>query len=204
MNNCIEIMVAGEKHIPYVDTILTTIEVASKKRGTGIARRSPDYVKQKMLEGKAIIAMDGDTFAGFCYIETWSNKHFVANSGLIVAPEYQGHGLAKTIKQFAFEYSRRRYPHAKLFGLTSGLAVMKINTALGYVPTTFSELTDDDAFWNGCRTCVNYDVLMRNEKTRCICTALLYDPDRHPEDTFGSLPLAENERPEHVLVPLKK
>ena len=194
MNNNIEIMVASEEHIPYIDTILTTIEVAAKNRGTGIARRSPDYVRQKMLEGKAIIAMDGDKFAGFCYLETWSNKHFVANSGLIVAPEYQGQGLAKRIKRFAFEYSRKKYPHAKLFGLTSGLAVMKINTALGYVPTTFSELTDDESFWNGCKTCVNYDVLMRNNKTRCICTAMLYDPDQHPEDHLSDEATAEDEK----------
>ncbi len=187
-------MVASEEHIPYIDTILTTIEVAAKNRGTGIARRSPDYVRQKMLEGKAIIAMDGDKFAGFCYLETWSNKHFVANSGLIVAPEYQGQGLAKRIKRFAFEYSRKKYPHAKLFGLTSGLAVMKINTALGYVPTTFSELTDDESFWNGCKTCVNYDVLMRNNKTRCICTAMLYDPDQHPEDHLSDEATAEDEK----------
>lgn len=191
MSDNIKIMVASEKHLSYVDTILDTIEIAAKNRGTGIARRSPEYVKQKMLEGKAIIAMDGDKFAGFCYIETWSNKSFVANSGLIVAPEYQGHGLAGRIKQFAFEYSRRKYPHAKLFGLTSGLAVMKINTALGYVPTTFSELTDDEAFWNGCKTCVNYDVLLRNNKTRCICTALLYDPAQHPEDHLGDQLLDE-------------
>ena len=194
MNINIEIMVASEEHIPYIDTILTTIEVAAKNRGTGIARRSPDYVRQKMLEGKAIIAMDGDKFAGFCYLETWSNKHFVANSGLIVAPEYQGQGLAKRIKRFAFEYSRKKYPHAKLFGLTSGLAVMKINTALGYVPTTFSELTDDESFWNGCKTCVNYDVLMRNNKTRCICTAMLYDPDQHPEDHLSDEATAEDEK----------
>lgn len=196
MNNDIEIMVAGEEHMPYIDTILTTIEVAAKNRGTGIARRSPDYVKQKMLEGKAIIAMDGAKFAGFCYIETWSNKHFVANSGLIVAPDYQGQGLAKRIKRFAFEYSRKKYPHAKLFGLTSGLAVMKINTALGYVPTTFSELTDDESFWNGCKTCVNYDVLIRNNKTRCICTALLYDPNQHPEDHLGDDSLKNEENKE--------
>ncbi len=196
MNDTIEIRVADERHLSYVDTILDTIEIAAENRGTGIARRSPEYVKQKMLEGKAIIAMDGDKFAGFCYIETWSNKSFVANSGLIVAPEYQGGGLASRIKQFAFEYSRRKYPHAKLFGLTSGLAVMKINTALGYVPTTFSELTNDEAFWNGCKTCVNYDVLLRNDRTRCICTALLYDPAQHPEDHLGDHPLHEGEETE--------
>jgi hypothetical protein len=177
----IEILVANENHIKYVDTILTTIEVAAAKRGTGIAKRSPEYVKQKMLEGKAIIAMCGDEFAGFCYIETWSNKHFVANSGLIVAPKFQGHHLATRIKNFAFNYSRSQYPDAKLFGLTTGLAVMKINTNLGYVPVTFSELTDDESFWNGCKSCVNYDVLTRNNRKRCLCTAMLYDPEKHPD-----------------------
>ncbi len=200
MKSTIEIMVAGEEHIPCLKTILDTIEVAAKNRGTGIARRSPDYVKQKMLEGKAIIAMAGDEFAGFCYIETWSNKHFVANSGLIVSPRFQGHGLAKHIKQFAFEYSRRRYPEAKLFGLTSGLAVMKINTKLGYVPTTFSELTDDESFWNGCKTCVNYDVLQRNSCTRCICTALIYNPAHHKDDHLGENPLAPGEKPEPMVL----
>jgi GNAT superfamily N-acetyltransferase len=196
----IEIRVAEEKHFPYVDTILSTIEVAAKKRGTGIARRSPDYIRQKMVEGKAIIALDAGTFVGFCYIETWSHAHFAANSGLIVSPDYQGLGLAKKIKRFAFEYSRRRFPQAKLFGLTSGLAVMKINTALGYVPTTFSELTDDEAFWSGCRTCVNYDVLTRNDQERCICTALIYDPDDHPTDTLGEQPLGVGELPRPLFV----
>ena len=178
----IEILVANESHIKYVDTILDTIEIAAAKRGTGIAKRSPDYIQQKILEGKAIVAMCDDDFAGFCYIETWSNKHFVANSGLIVAPKYQGHHLATRIKNFAFNYSRKMYPEAKLFGLTSGAAVMKINTKLGYVPVTFEQLTDDQAFWNGCKSCVNYDVLVRNDFKRCICTALLYDPAKHIDD----------------------
>lgn len=177
----IEILIANEKHVKYVDTILKTIEVAAAKRGTGIAKRSPEYVKQKMLEGKTIIAMCGDEFAGFCYIETWSNKHFVANSGLIVSPKFRGHHLATRIKTFAFNYSRRLFPAAKLFGLTSGAAVMKINTNLGYVPVTFEQLTDDQAFWNGCKSCVNYDVLTRNGFKRCICTAMLYDPEAHTD-----------------------
>jgi len=168
--------VASEKHLRYVDEILKTIEDATKVRGTGIAKRKPEYVRQKMLEGKAVIALNGDDFAGFCYIESWDNEEFVANSGLIVKTEYRGHGLAKRIKKTAFELSRKRFPNAKVFGLTTGLAVMKINTELGYKPVTFSELTTDPVFWKGCESCINYDVLTRNGNTRCLCTGMLFDP----------------------------
>jgi hypothetical protein len=172
----IKVEVAGEQHIKYVDQINDAIDLASKQRGTGIARRSNEYLITKISEGKAIIALDGEIFAGFCYIETWGNKGFVANSGLIVVPEYRGYGLAKEIKQKAFDLSRKRYPEAKIFGLTTGLAVMKINHELGYRPVTFSELTTDDQFWNGCKGCVNYDILERMQKTKCLCTGMLYDP----------------------------
>jgi len=172
----IKIEVADERHIKYVDTINDTIDAASKKRGTGIARRTFEYLSGKMMEGKAIIALDGEEFAGFCYIETWGDKGFVANSGLIVAEEYRGIGLAKAIKNKAFKLSREKYPNAKIFGLTTGLAVMKINHELGYRPVTFSELTTDDLFWNGCKGCVNYDILVRTERSKCLCTGMLYDP----------------------------
>jgi hypothetical protein len=182
MDQEIKIMVADESHLGYVDTILDTIEKAAKVRGTGIAKRSPEYVKQKMLEGKAIIALAGDQFAGFCYIESWGNKQYVANSGLIVPEQFRGHGLARKIKKFSFELSRKKFPDAKLFGLTSGAAVMKINTELGYVPVTFANLTDDDSFWKGCEGCVNFDVLTRTKRRYCICTAMLYDPAVHGKD----------------------
>lgn len=172
----IRVEVASEKHIKYVDEINDAIDLASKLRGTGIARRSNEYLIAKMNEGKAIIALEGEKFAGFCYIETWGNKGFVANSGLIVVPEYRGVGLAKEIKKKAFQLSRTKYPDAKIFGLTTGLAVMKINHELGYRPVTFSELTDDDQFWNGCKGCVNYDILERMNRTKCLCTGMLYDP----------------------------
>lgn len=177
----IKIVIAGEEHIPYVQTILDTIEAAAKVRGTGIAKRSPEYVEMKMREKKAIIALAGDEFAGFCYIETWGNKQFVANSGLIVVETFRGHGLAKKIKQMAFALCRTRFPDAKIFGLTSGAAVMKINTELGYEPVTFAQLTDDESFWKGCQGCVNYDVLTRTERKYCICTAMLYDPKTHKD-----------------------
>lgn len=183
----IKIYIASKQHVPYVDEILRTIEESSKARGTGIARRSPDYVAQKMIEGKAIIALCDTDFAGFCYIESWSNKQFVVNSGLIVKPAYRGFGLAKRIKRFSFNYSRRLFPDAKLFGLTSGAAVLKINNELGYRPVTFEQLTDDPAFWRGCQSCVNYDVLTRTDCKRCICTAMLYDPAEHPDEVLEDL-----------------
>lgn len=175
--------VASQKHIPYVEEILKTIEDATKVRGTGIAKRRPDYVEKKIEEGKAIIAMCGNKFAGFCYIESWDHGKFVANSGLIVKDEYRNKGLARRIKQKAFELSRERYPEAKIFGLTTGAAVMKINTELGYVPVTFQDLTTDKTFWKGCESCINYDVLCRNNFTRCLCTGMLYDPATHGQST---------------------
>ena len=178
---------AEKKHIKYVDEINNAIDIASKQRGTGIARRTDEYLIAKISEGKAIISLDGDIFAGFCYIETWGNKGFVANSGLIVVPEYRGYGLAKEIKNNAFQLSRKKYPNAKIFGLTTGLAVMKINHELGYRPVTFSELTNDDQFWDGCKGCVNYDILMRMERTKCLCTGMLYDPawEKTPKNVNG-------------------
>ncbi|MBQ1693680.1 MAG: GNAT family N-acetyltransferase, partial [Bacteroidales bacterium] len=127
----------------------------------------------------AIIALFQDEFAGFCYIESWGHGKFVANSGLIVKEKFRGKGLAKDIKHKAFELSREKFPNARIFGLTTGLAVMKINTELGYVPVTFSELTDDPEFWKGCQNCINFDVLQRNNYTRCLCTGMLYDPEKH-------------------------
>lgn len=175
----IKVMVADESHVKYVDTILKTIEDAAKVRGTGIAKRSPDYVATKMKEAKAVIALQGETFAGFSYIETWGNKRYVTTSGLIVHPDFRGRGLAKRIKNMTFTLARVRWPHAKIFSLTSGSAVMKMNTQLGYHPVTFADLTDDESFWRGCEGCVNKDILHRTERKFCICTAMLFDPEDH-------------------------
>lgn len=172
----ISIQIASIEHVGYVQQILDTIEAAAKVRGTGIAKRSPEYLEQKIKEGKAIIALCGAEFAGFCYIESWGNKKFVANSGLIVVDAFRKHGLARKIKQHAFALARFMFPDAKVFGLTSGAAVMSINTGLGYKPVTFAQLTDDESFWKGCQGCVNYDVLTRTEQKYCICTAMLFDP----------------------------
>lgn len=174
----IKIMVADESHLGYVDEILETISAAAKVRGTGIAKRNPEYVKQKMKEGKAVIALCEGKFAGFSYIETWGGKHYVTTSGLIVPDEYRGHGLARRIKHVTFTLARMRWPKAKIFSLTSGAAVMKLNTDMGYIPVTFAQLTDDETFWKGCQGCINHDVLVRTDRKYCICTGMLYDPDR--------------------------
>ena len=175
----IQILVADESHERYVDTILQTIEDAAQVRGTGIAKRTHDYVTTKMREAKAVIALCGDRFAGFSYIETWGNKQYVTTSGLIVHPDFRGLGIAKRIKDMTFSLARIRWPHAKIFSLTSGAAVMKMNTQLGYQPVTFDDLTDDEAFWRGCEGCVNVEVLRERHRKFCICTAMLFDPEEH-------------------------
>ena len=171
-----DIIIADKTHSIYANSICETISEAAQVRGTGIARRTPDYIIHKMEKGNAVIALDGETFAGFCYIESWGHGKYVANSGLIVHPNYRGKGLAKKIKKVVFEQSRAKFPDAKVFSITTGLAVMKMNSELGYKPVTFSELTDDQSFWKGCQTCKNYDVLQRTEQKMCLCTGMLYDP----------------------------
>jgi len=171
-----EIQVAKRIHVSYATIISETITSSAQVRGTGIARRTPEYIQKKIESGDAIIALDGEKFAGFCYIEAWGHGKYVAHSGLIVAPKYRGIGLAKKIKTQIFKYSREKYPTAKIFGITTGLPVMKINYDLGYKPVTFSQLTDDPDFWKGCQTCKNYDVLTRTNRTMCLCTGMLYDP----------------------------
>jgi GNAT superfamily N-acetyltransferase len=188
----IQILVADESHECYVDTILKTIEDAAKVRGTGIAKRTHDYVSTKMREAKAVIALCGDRFAGFSYIETWGNKQYVTTSGLIVHPDFRGLGIAKRIKDMTFSLARIRWPHAKIFSLTSGAAVMKMNTQLGYQPVTFDDLTDDEAFWRGCEGCVNVEVLRERHRKFCICTAMLFDPEEHlpakiPQDVINRI-----------------
>jgi hypothetical protein len=171
----VRLATSDDKH--YAETITTEMEESAKARGTGIAKRSPDYIVRKMEEGKAVIAVFKDgTWVGFCYIEAWQHEKYVANSGLIVSPRFRKTGVATEIKRKVFELSRQKYPNAKIFGLTTGLAVMKINSDLGYEPVTYSELTTDEEFWKGCRSCVNYEILMSKERKNCMCTAMLFDP----------------------------
>ncbi|MDR0544735.1 MAG: GNAT family N-acetyltransferase [Odoribacteraceae bacterium] len=187
----ITVVVASEKHLRYVQDINGAIDNAARARGTGIARRTDEYIADKISRGKAIIALNREEFVGFCYIESWGHQKFVANSGLIVKESYRGLGIAKQIKKAAFDLSRTRFPDAKLFGLTTGEQVMRINTSLGYVPVTFAKLTDDEEFWAGCKSCVNYDILLRTNMTKCLCTGMIYDPAEHREVRKKSSPLGK-------------
>jgi N-acetylglutamate synthase-like GNAT family acetyltransferase len=172
----ISIIIAQEEHFKYSQIVCDTIESSALLRGTGIAKRTPEYIQKKMESKDAVIALDNGKFAGFCYIESWEHGKYVAHSGLIVHPDYRNLGLAKKIKSKVFEYSLEKFPDAKIFGITTGLAVMKINSDLGYKPVPFSELTTDPSFWSGCQTCTNYEILKSKENKMCLCTGMLYDP----------------------------
>jgi hypothetical protein len=171
-----KVIVATQDHLNYAGEICLEMELSAKIRGTGIAKRTTDFISQKMIEGKAVIAFTNEgVWAGFCYIETWQSGEYVANSGLIISPAFRKKGLAKLIKNKIFDLSRTKFPNSKIFGLTTGLAVMKINSELGYKPVTYSELTSDKQFWNGCQSCVNYEILKSKDFKNCLCTAMLYN-----------------------------
>jgi len=169
----IQILAAQPEHAVYARPICELMAESAKARGTGIATRKPEYVEEKIRTGKAIIALVDGELGGFSYIETWGHGKYVANSGLIVNPKFRRHGLARKIKGAIFKLSREMFPEAKIFGITTSLPVMKINSDLGYKPVTFSELTQDDAFWAGCNSCPNVDILTRNDRRMCLCTAMM-------------------------------
>jgi len=65
------ILLATKAHLHYAEQICAEMESSAKVRGTGIAKRTPEYVRLKMEEGKAVIALTNtNEWAGFCYIET--------------------------------------------------------------------------------------------------------------------------------------
>lgn len=179
------VQVATEKHHSYAEQICLEMELSAKARGTGIAKRQPEYIRLKMTEGKAVICTTTEgLWVGFCYIETWEHGKFVANSGLIVNPDYRKSGIATNIKAMAFKLSRTKYPEAKIIGLTTSLAVMKINSELGYIPVPFSELPKDDDFWKGCSSCVNFDILNRTNRAHCLCTGMKYEVHEEKKREF--------------------
>lgn len=184
--NNIVVDFAKEEHAVYAPRICDLIYESALQRGTGIARRSNEYISRKITSGKAVVALDGDRLIGFSYIECWGHGDFVATSGLIVDPEYRHLGLAARIKEKTFELARKMFPYAKIFSITTSLPVMKLNSRMGYKPVTFSELTDDEEFWQGCKGCVNYDILQRNNRRMCLCTGMLFDPSQPAENTAAT------------------
>ena len=184
----IEVKYGDESHVKYSEQICQLIYESALQRGTGIARRSPEYIGSKLKSGKAVVALDGERLIGFSYIESWGHGDYVATSGLIVDPEYRHMGLAAKIKDKTFQLARERFPYAKIFSITTSLPVMKLNSRMGYKPVTFSELTDDEEFWRGCQGCKNYDILQRNNRRMCLCTGMLYDPQQPTPGNTAATP----------------
>ena len=184
----IDVEFARDEHAVHAERICNLIYESALQRGTGIARRSTDYISRKITGGKAVVALDGEKLIGFSYIECWGHGDFVATSGLIVDPAYRHMGLAARIKEKTFELAHMRFPYAKIFSITTSLPVMKLNSRMGYKPVTFSELTDDEEFWQGCKGCVNYDILQRNNRRMCLCTGMLYDPAQPAENNTAATP----------------
>ncbi len=165
--------------VKYVYPILEEMERSAKVRGTGIAKRTPQALCKKIYDGKAVIALaeNGD-WAGFAYVEVWSNGQYVSNSGMIVNPIYRNQGVAKAIKQQVFDLARTMYPDATVFSITTGAAIMKMNHQLGFEPVTYSAITRDEKFWDQCKQCVNYPILSANNRERCLCTAMAFFPEK--------------------------
>lgn len=173
----ITVRVATEEDGRFAKIITDEMEASAIIRGSGISKRSPESIIRKIQEGKAVIAViKNDTWVGFSYIEVWGNGEFVSNSGLIVSPAYRGMGVASVIKKRIFELSRLLYPSSKIFSITTGLAIMKMNARLGFETVTFNEITQEKEFWQGCKSCVNYSILQDKNCKNCLCTAMVYTP----------------------------
>lgn len=175
----LRVIFTDPSHVKFAEQISKLIADSSRHKSIGIALREPDYIASKIENGNGVIALDGDRVVGFSYIESWSHGDYIATSGLIVDPEYRRLGIAEQIKEKTFHLARERYPQSKIFSLTTSLAVMKLNTRLGYEPVTLSELTQDEEFWQGCEGCLNYDILTRNNNRICLCYGMLYTPDNN-------------------------
>ncbi|HTG55923.1 MAG TPA: hypothetical protein VL943_06640, partial [Niabella sp.] len=106
----------------------------------------------------------------------WDNGAYISQCGLIVAPPFRRLGVATRLKEKIFELSRIRFPDAKIFGITTTLATMRINSKLGLEPVTFSEITQEEEFWNKCKSCVHYEDLHKARFKNCFCTAMMFDP----------------------------
>ena len=185
------IIIASKEDLHFAKEISAMYTESAKDRGTGIAQRTPEYLEQRISRGNAIIAIHDGALAGFCYIEVFSSEGYVSNSGLIVKPNFRGLGLSKQIKKAAVNLAFTKYPKAKLFGITTSDAVMKINSQLGYIPVSYKQLTSDDEFWKGCKSCKNYDILIRNEKQMCLCTAMLAKSGEEVEAMKHELPVVK-------------
>jgi hypothetical protein len=179
MNPEISIEVASDSHLTLADLICDTIKAGVVARGTGIAGRTPDDIREKIRSGKAVVAMhcNGD-WAGFAYWAVWENGQYVSHSGLIVNPIYRQQGVADLLKHKLLDLTRAAFPHARIFSITTSQAVMSLNSKLGYHAVAFSELPQDERFWGQCAGCQHHDILHRTGGKYCLCTGMLLEPEQ--------------------------
>ncbi len=180
--------VANSDDLRYVESICHELLILSHGRNVGVACRSKDYIREKILANHAVIAIsEVGELVGFSYVESWKGKNFVANSGLFVVKRFRNMGVGHRIKEMVFDLSRKLYPNAKILSVTTGAAVMKMNYDLGFHPVPFTSLTQDPDFWSGCKGCSHYDILKSHNCNMCICTGLLYDPKSKIERVDNTL-----------------
>jgi len=165
---------AQEQDIVHAAIIAFYIEQAGEDIATGICKREISFIITKIQSGDAIMAFTSDgAWAGFCYLQQW-NDGYVSSCGLVVHPLHRRNNIARYIKQEVMELAKEKYPGADYFSLTTAKAVMKLNTDLGYETVTYSEVSRDEAFWSACKTCVNHNILLRNNQQKCLCTAMRF------------------------------
>ncbi len=161
------------------------IEEASKD--FDIARREVDFLASKIRSGRAALALLGKKLIGFGYWSDWEDGKFLSHSGLVVIPAMRGHGLGRHLKAVLFETSKARRPDAVLMSLTTSPTVRAYNEALGFKPCSLDDLTDDPAFWEGCKACRNY-AEVQAKGLRCCCEAMILRPDAAPDAAPGDAP----------------
>ena len=174
--NKIIVRISNASDLQYVSIIENQITESTKYPGVKMLRRSPELIAEKIILGEAVIActLSGE-WVGFSYIQPWDNATFVANCALVVAHPYRQKGIARRIKEKILDLSKKKYPGAKIFGLTASLAVMKINSSLGFHPVTYSEITQNEQYWTACQSCSNYSILESRKQKNCLCTAMVYN-----------------------------
>lgn len=178
-HNCI-VRIATSEDYKYIGVIIEEMTLSAAKRGVHIIPRTPEYIMEKMNAGLAVIAInpENDEWVGFCCIEVWAHGKYVANSGLIVSPQYRGIGISRDIKITLFKQCRSKFPAARLFSLSTSPAVQHVNEELGYKVIPHADMLKDKFFLQGCTSWVNYVGLMNDKELSTRYVAMVFDPFR--------------------------
>jgi len=179
MNRVIEdrivVRVAGAEDAGFAEA--ASVLIADAALEFDVAKRSPRLLREKIVGGQAVLALEDDELVGFAFWSTWQNGRFVSHSGLVVRPDRRGRALGRRLKWELTAASRRRHPDAALMSLTSSRAVRAMNRALGFVQVPLDHLTLDPAFWRGCEACRNHAELGAHPD-HCRCVGMILRPDR--------------------------